>query len=230
MSVTNLKLLQAYSSALVGEDCLAGTFRYDVRSRKLQWSEEIYRIHGYHRGEVVPTVDLQISHQHPDDRKRCREIFEDACRVGGFFASYHRLVDARRRERRVLTAGQCVPESDGKLLFIDGFTLDLTRTLHLETDLSARDAVAGAIGTRGLVEQAKGILMGILHIGSDAAFERLSAYSQHHNIKLAHAASAIVRLANSTHESATLRGMVYALDGRFAARKDEDPAMHTWQS
>ena len=227
MSVTHLKALQAYSSALAGEDCLAGTFRYDVRSRRLQWSEELYHIHGYHRGEIVPTVDLLISHQHPDDRKRCRETFEDACRDGGFFASYHRLVDARRREHRVLTAGQCAPENDGKLLFIDGFTMDLTRTLHLETDLSARDAVAGAIGTRGLVEQAKGILMGILHIGSDAAFERLSAYSQHHNVKLAQTASAIVRLANSTHESATLRGMVYALDGRFAARNDGDRTIHS---
>ncbi|WP_229992353.1 PAS and ANTAR domain-containing protein [Arthrobacter sp. Bi26] len=224
--MTELKALRAYSSALVAEDCLAGTFRYDVVSGELQWSEQIYQIHGYHRGEVVPTVGVLMSHLHPDDRKRCREIFEDVGRGGGFFANYHRLFDARRRERRVLTAGEGVPDRDGNLLFIDGFMLDLTRTVQLETDRSAREAIAGAIGTRGLIEQAKGILMGILHIGSDAAFERLSAYSQHHNIKLAHTASAIVRLASNTQESATLRSFVHALDSRFSARRDGGRVFH----
>ena len=226
MSVTQLKALQTYSSALAGGDCVAGTFRYDVTSGELQWSEEIYRIHGYHRGEVVPTMGLLMSHLHAEDRKGCREIFEDACRAGGFFASYHRLFDARRRERRVLMAGEGMPDADGKPLFVDGFILDLTRTVQLETDRSAREAIEGAIGTRGLIEQAKGILMGILHIGSDAAFERLSVYSQHHNLKLAHTASAIVRLANNTHDAATLRSLVHALDTRFSARRDGNRVLH----
>ncbi|MET4097050.1 PAS and ANTAR domain-containing protein [Arthrobacter sp. UYCu712] len=229
MSLTPSKRLLTYSSALAAEGCLAGTFRYDVTSGELQWSEEIYLIHGYHRGEVVPTVGLMTSHQHPDDRLRCREIFDEVCRVGGFLASYHRLVDARRRERRVLISGQGLPEADGKPLFVDGSIMDLTRTLQLETDRSSRDAVAGAVGTRGLIEQAKGILMGILHIGSESAFDLLSAYSQHHNIKIAHAAAAIVRLANNTHEAATLRSLVHALERRFAARQDGEHALHSGQ-
>ncbi|MGO4227404.1 PAS and ANTAR domain-containing protein [Arthrobacter sp. YAF34] len=226
MSMTQLKALQTYSSALAGENCVAGTFHYDVLSRELQWSEGIFQIHGYHRGEVVPTTGLLMSHLHADDRKRCREIFEGVCRVGGFFASYHRLYDARRRERRVLMVGEGVPDGNGNPLFIDGFILDLTRTVQLETDRSAREAIAGAIGTRDLIEQAKGILMGILHIGSDAAFDRLSAYSQHHNFKVAHTASTIVRLANNTDDSATLRSLVRALDTRFSARNEGGRVLH----
>ena len=226
MPVTQLKALQAYSSALVAEDCLAGTFRYDVVSGEMQWSDEIYVIHGYHRGDVVPTIGVLMSHKHPDDRKRCREIFEDVCRVGGFFASYHRLVDSRRRERRVLTAGEGVADTDGKLLFIDGFILDLTKTLQLETDRSARDAVAGAIGARGAIEQAKGVLMGILHIGSDAAFERLCTYSQRHNIKIADVAAVILRLANNPQESTLLLSLVHAVDGRAVAQHDGGHTLH----
>ena len=123
-------------------------------------------------------------------------------------------------------AGEGMPDADGKPLFVDGFILDLTRTVQLETDRSAREAIEGAIGTRGLIEQAKGILMGILHIGSEAAFERLSVYSQHHNLKLAHTASTIVRLANNTHDAATLRSLVHALDTRFSARRDGDRVLH----
>jgi hypothetical protein len=226
MSMTRLKTLQTFSSALVGENCLAGTFHYDVMSRELRWSEEIFRIHGYQRGEIVPTTGRRMSHLHENDRKRCREIFEEAARGGGFFASYHRLYDARRRERRVLTVGEGVPGADGKPLFIDGFILDLTRTVQVETDRSSREAIAGAIGTRDLIEQAKGILMGILHIGSDAAFQRISAYSQHHNFKVAHTASAIVRLANNTDDTATLRSLIHALDTRFSARHDAGRVLH----
>lgn len=141
MTVPRLRALQAYSSALADEDCLAGAFRYDIVSGELQWSDEIYLIHGYRRGDVVPTVGLTTSHQHPDDRTRCRDIFEDVCGAGGFFAIYHRLVDARRRERRVLAAGECTADFDGNLAVVDGFILDLTRTVQLETERSARDAV-----------------------------------------------------------------------------------------
>jgi hypothetical protein len=226
MPVTQLKPLQAYSSALVSEDCLAGTFRFHVVSGELQWSDEIYLIHGYRRGDVVPTLGVLMSHQHPDDRKRCREIFEDVCRVGGFFTGYHRLIDARRREHRVLTAGEGVADIDGNLAFVDGFILDLTRTIQLETDRSARNAIAGAIGARGLIEQAKGVLMGILRIGSDAAFERLCAYSQRHNVKIAHVAAIILRLANDVQESAALPSFVHAMDGRVTAPRDGDRALH----
>jgi hypothetical protein len=192
MSMTQLKALRTYSSALVGEDCVAGTFRYDVMSGELQWSEEIYQIHGYHRGEVVPTMGLLISHLHADDRKACREIFEDACRVSGFFASYHRLFDARRRERRVLTAGEGVPDADGKPLFIDGFILDLTRTVQLETDRSAREAIAGAIGTRGLIEQAKGILAHYSGFTMDESFAQLRRYARNHRLALTGIAQELV--------------------------------------
>jgi hypothetical protein len=218
--------LRSYSSALNGEDCIAGTYRYNVATGELQWSDEIYLIHGYRRGDVVPTLGVLMSHQHPDDRKRCREIFVDVRRVGGFFASYHRLVDARRRERRVLTAGQGVEVTNGKPAFVDGFILDLTRTILLETEASSRDAVAGAIGARGLIEQAKGVLMGILHIGSDVAFERLCAYSQRHNIKTAHVAGAIIRLANNPHETATLLSLAHAMDGHVTVPYDGDFALH----
>jgi ANTAR domain/PAS fold len=225
MPVSHLKTLQTYSSALAAEDCLAGTFRYDVGSGELQWSDEIYLIHGYRRGDVVPTIGVLMSHKHPDDRKRCGEIFEEVCRAGGSFASYHRVVDARRRERRVLTAGEGVADMNGNILFIEGFILDLTRTLQLETDKSARDAVAGAIGARGVIEQAKGVLMGMLHIGSDAAFDRLCAYSQRHNIKIAHVAEAIVRRANNTQEPVTLLRLVHAMDGGLAASHGEDSGL-----
>lgn len=197
------KSLKTYSSALGSADCLAGTFHYDAVSQELQWSDEVYDLHGYQRGEIVPSVELVYSHKHPDDRERCHETFAAACVSGGYFCSYHRLIDSRLREHRVLTAGEAVVES-GVLQRVDGFILDLTATLHSETERAAREAVEGALGTRSTIEQAKGILMGFLRIGSEAAFDLLATHSQYTNIKLASTAADLVELANNPHQIALL--------------------------
>jgi hypothetical protein len=204
------KTVRTYSSAIGAADGVAGTFRYDAVSGQLHWSEEIYALHGYGRGEIVPTVELLYAHEHPDDRDRCRDIFAEVCASGGYFCSYHRLIDARQREHRVLTAGEALMEA-GVLRAVDGFIIDLTSTLHWETERAAREAVEGAIGTRSTIEQAKGILMGILRIGSDAAFDLLAIYSQHTNIKLSSTAADLVQLANNPNQLALLDTFVQEL-------------------
>lgn len=204
------KSVTTYSSALGETGCTAGTFSYDAESGELQWSDELYALHGYARGEIVPTIELLYSHKHPEDRDRCREVFVSACVSGGFFCSYHRLIDSRLREHRVLTAGEAVVE-EGVLRSADGFIIDLTSTLHWETERASREAVEGAIGTRSTIEQAKGILMGILRIGSDAAFNLLATHSQHTNIKVASTAADLVQLANDPHQIALLDAFVEEL-------------------
>lgn len=207
------KTVRAYSSALGPADCAAGTFHFDAISGRLEWSDELYTLHGYRRGEIVPTVELLYSHKHPDDRQRCHDIFLAACETGGFFCSYHRVIDARMREHRVLTAGEARTD-DGMLVAVEGFIVDLTSTLHWETERAAREAVEGALGTRSTIEQAKGILMGILRIGSGAAFDLLARYSQATNIKVSSTAADLVRLANGPEEAALLDAFVQELRQR----------------
>ncbi|WP_104139805.1 PAS and ANTAR domain-containing protein [Arthrobacter sp. ZGTC131] len=215
------KTVRTYSSALGEADCAAGTFRYDAATRRLDWSDELYALHGYSRGEIVPTLELLFSHKHPDDRERCQDIFAAACASGGYFCSYHRLIDARLREHRVLTAGEALMES-GTLVAVDGFIIDLTSTLHWETERASREAVEGATGTRSTIEQAKGILMGALRIGSDASFHLLATYSQHTNIKVASTATDLVQLANSPHQHALLDTFIEELRRPSGVPTDRD--------
>jgi hypothetical protein len=216
------KTVRAYSSALGPADCVAGAFHYDAISGRLEWSDELYTLHGYRRGEIVPTVELLYAHKHPDDRERCHDIFMAACEAGGFFCSYHRIIDARKREHRVLTAGEALVEG-GRLVAVEGFIVDLTSTLHWETERAAREAVEGALGTRSIIEQAKGILVGILRIGSAAAFDLLAQYSQDTNIKVASTAADLVRLANSPEQAGLLDAFVQELRRRSEGHA-ENPA------
>lgn len=215
------KSVNTYSSALGEANCAAGTFHYDAVSGELRWSDDIYALHGYARGEIVPTIELLYSHKHPEDRDRCREVFEAACVSGGYFCSYHRLIDSRLREHRVITAGEAVVES-GVLQRADGFIIDLTSTLHWETERAAREAVEGAVGTRATIEQAKGILMGILRINSEAAFELLSIHSQHTNIKVCSTAADLVQLANNPQQIALLDAFIEELRHPSGRRVESD--------
>ena len=44
-----------------------GPFRYTVPSDSWWWSEEVYAIHGFQPGAVVPSTELMLAHAHPSD-------------------------------------------------------------------------------------------------------------------------------------------------------------------
>ncbi|MBT2565353.1 PAS and ANTAR domain-containing protein [Arthrobacter sp. ISL-85] len=197
--MAELSGLYTYSSALGDSESDAGTFRVDIHPAgpTFQWSDGMFRLHGYRRGEVVPTKELVFAHKHPDDRDRCEEIVEQVSATGGFFCMYHRMVDARGRTHRVVTSGEAVLGPDGSVTALEGVMVDLSRTLQRETEQTARDAVAGAMATRTVIDQARGILMGQLKLGSDDAFQLLVSTSSHRNVKLVAVAAELVQLANS---------------------------------
>ncbi|HEU4666993.1 MAG TPA: PAS and ANTAR domain-containing protein [Arthrobacter sp.] len=205
-----------YSSALGDGQCAAGTFHLDLGTGKIRWSEGMFQLHGYRRGEVVPTMDLLYSHKHPEDRPRCEAIVAQVVQAGGYFCMYHRIIDARGKTRRVLTSGDAITDTDGKVTALEGVMVDLTATLQRETEQTARDAVAGATSTRTVIDQARGILMGQLKMGSDEAFQMLVSTSSHRNVKLVVVAAELVQLANSAESRNHLETAVraIAMDGQ----------------
>lgn len=208
-----------YSSALGGGDFPAGTFHLDVATRRFEWSDGLFRLHGYERGEVVPTIELLLSHKHPADRARAGEILAEVIRAGGRFCIYHRIIDARRRVHQVLTSGEGITDADGNVTAVDGLMLDLTSTLRRETEQRAHDAVEGATATRSVIDQARGILMGRLLISSDAAFELLVGYSSQRNLKVWVVAAELLRLFDTAGETDRLEAAVGVIKEGAGSRR-----------
>lgn len=206
-----------YSSALGENLSAAGTFHVDLGSGKIHWSEGMFELHGYRRGEVVPTLELLYSHKHPEDRPRCEAIVAQVVRTGGYFCMYHRIIDAQGRTRRVLTSGDGIGDG-AEVTALEGVMIDLTSTLQRETEQTARDAVQGATATRTVIDQARGILMGQLKVGSEDAFQLLVTTSSHRNVKLVVVAAELVQLANSAESRKYLEMAVKAIaaDGQRA--------------
>ncbi|WP_258803212.1 PAS and ANTAR domain-containing protein [Pseudarthrobacter sp. NS4] len=215
--MTDLNGPYTFSSALGDNECVAGTFHVDVDGWKIDWSDGMFELHGYQRGEVVPTLELLYAHKHPEDRPKCEAIVAQVMQSGGYFCMYHRIIDSRGRTRRVLTSGEGIVDDAGRVAEMEGVMVDLTTTLQRETEQTARDAVLGATSTRSVIDQARGILMGQLKMGADDAFKMLVSTSSHRNVKLVVVAAELVQLANSPNARNYLDNAVRAIHSQGSA-------------
>lgn len=184
---------------------LAGTFYLDIGTGRCEWSEEMFQIHGYVPGEVVPTLDLLLAHKHPQDREPIRRIIADLSSRGGRQAMFHRVIDSRGKEHHVLTAVETCEDS-GRITGMRGFTVDLSRTVESANRHAADEAIRGTYASREVIEQAKGIIMGLRGGTPEQAFSILAARSQNVNIKLAALAGQLVEAAGQGRAREVLAG------------------------
>ncbi len=172
---------------------LVGSFRLDLSSDRWTWSEAIYRLHGFEPHEVVPTTDLVLAHTHPEDRDDVRAALGTAPATGAF-SSVHRIVTARRRELTVAVVGSA--EDDQHRDEAAGYFLDLTSDIAARAGVRASEDIRAAATTRGVIEQAKGVLAVVYDVEIDAAFELMRSASNDHNVAVRDLARAVVDVAH----------------------------------
>lgn len=186
--------------------CPSGTFELDVATRNMQWSDGIFGIHGLRQGEVVPTLEVLMTHKHPEDREPVRAVWADLLEGGGQGALLHRIVDVRGRERRVFSAVQAVVAPSGRVEQARGFMVDVTQSLRIESQHAASEAIEGAFAHKAVIEQAKGVVMALQGADAQAAFQVLATRSQHANVKLHLVAEELVTAAANGKAREVLEG------------------------
>ena len=80
-----------------------GRWRFDLTTGKVDWSDEVYRIHGRDRATFDPSYADVLADYHPEDREILGACVERAIATGGGYNLDLRLVSATRGERRVTT-------------------------------------------------------------------------------------------------------------------------------
>lgn len=185
--------VETYSFALgPGEQSPAGTYFYHLGAGQWHWSDEIYKIHGYERAEVVPTTDLVLAHKHQEDRPHVAALFSRVSSDGGHFSNYHRIIDAKMQEHRVVSIGEARRNGNGQITAVQGMLFDLTDSVQAEIQRASDDAVIRSARNRALIEQAKGALMARFAVDDASAFKLLSRRSQATNVKLAQVAADLI--------------------------------------
>ncbi|HEY0119643.1 MAG TPA: PAS and ANTAR domain-containing protein [Cellulomonas sp.] len=179
-----------------GVEHAAGAFRYQVTTDQWWWSDEVYRMHGFEPGEVVPTTAMILAHKHPDDRDRYAGSLTHASRQGGSFASVHRIVDANGQERVLAAIGEATVAEDGTtVVAISGHFADVTATVRRLAAVEATRQITEADRHRAIIEQAKGVVAARTGLTPDAAFELLKKASMQVNTKLHDVAGWVVTAA-----------------------------------
>jgi hypothetical protein len=168
-------------------------FRFDAVDGTWWWSPEMYALHGFSPGEVVPTTALLMSHKHADDRARTESLHRAVLHTGEPFCCRHRIIDASGAVRLVLTLAEGTCDENGTVVSVQGYFIDVTDSFRRAVELEAHAAVTRAAETRAAIEQAKGVLIGVYRVDPDTAFDLLRWRSQQTNTKIRVLADGLVR-------------------------------------
>lgn len=210
-----------------GEEAMVGEYRVDVASGRWSWSDALYRIHGFEPGEVVPTAELLLAHSHPDDREHTRDVLDEAQCSDHPFAIIHRIIDARGKGHVVATVGQGRCDDQGRVTELTGYMLDLS---HSVRDLAAQEAdasIRAAARSSRDIEQAKGVLMMVLGVDDDGAFEILKRLSNDTNTPLRLLAEWLMtsaRQADQPSRDTVLAFLTGLRSGHVERPADKEPA------
>jgi hypothetical protein len=163
---------------------LAGWFNYTHATDSLVWAEAVYAIHGFAPGDVLPSVDLVLSHKHPEDRPLAERAIREVCATGRPFSLWHRVVDASGKLREVLSVGAGIVDDQGLVVGVSGYMADLTEAMRRSAAREVEQAIDGVAQSRAVIEQVKGALMLTYSLDAEAAFVLLRRYSQLVNVKV----------------------------------------------
>jgi len=117
-----------------------GMWRIDVASGALEWSDQIYELHGLSPDRFTPTIEASLSHFHPDDAEEVRTCVTRAMTTGADFEFRAKLVRADCDIRHVWSIGRAEFNAEGKPIAIFGNIVDLTREKKREAALTAINA------------------------------------------------------------------------------------------
>ncbi|WP_318842807.1 PAS and ANTAR domain-containing protein, partial [Myceligenerans pegani] len=172
-----------------------GRYRLDLVSGEWAWSDEVYVMHGFEPGQIVPTTPLMLAHKHPEDRARFDGVLRRAAETGATFSSVHRIVDAGGGTRTLAVTGQGRRDpASGRVVELVGYFIDVTDSHRVAAQRDATASIRASAERRAVIEQAKGMVMVVYGVEEAEAFEVLREVSNRTNVAVRDLADRLVGL------------------------------------
>ena len=209
--------------AFAGAPQRVGWFRLYFDDERWEWSEEVQRMHGYEPGTVTPTTELVLAHKHPDDRREVAKTIDATLHSRCAFSTRHRIVDTRNVVHQVVVVGDQLTDEHDRVIGTHGYYVDMTPASDRVREEIITARVAEITEHRGVIEQAKGMLMLVYGLDEDAAFDLLRWRSQSTNVKLRRLAEHVVRSFRDVRDDAISSRTAFdhaLLDGTAGADGD----------
>ena len=144
---------RAEAEMLEGADSLAraqeianvGNWDMDIASKKVTWSDQLYRIFGYGPKEISPTLHSFQNSIHPDDRRMVDNAIETALKREKPYDTQFRIVRKDGAERVIHSRGEVEFDEKGGPVRMFGVASDITKRMKAEEALRlAMDKLARA--------------------------------------------------------------------------------------
>ncbi|MEQ9145962.1 MAG: ATP-binding protein [Parvibaculaceae bacterium] len=113
-----------------------GMWRLDIRTGLLEWTDQVYDIHGLDKETFDLTVENAIARFHPDDRDRVSDTLTEAVVTGESFELRGRLVRPDGSIRFIKSVGHSDSNNTGTPVSIFGTFVDLTAEQERENELA----------------------------------------------------------------------------------------------
>ncbi len=111
-----------------------GSFEWNLRTGRVHWSDELYRIYGLDPLERATTFGDYLTRVHPEDRKRSRRCIQAAVRNRTAYAFDERIIRPNGQVRTLHSRGEVIAGGRGKsrTLRLIGFCQDITERRQAE--------------------------------------------------------------------------------------------------
>ncbi|MCW9003451.1 MAG: PAS domain S-box protein, partial [Rhodospirillales bacterium] len=109
-----------------------GSWKWNIQTGDLTWSEELYGMFGVDPERTRPTYDLYFSFVHPEDRQALREELDRAIVTFAPFSGDHRFLRADGKERWIHAQGETFRDENGAPSHMVGTAHDITERKKTE--------------------------------------------------------------------------------------------------
>jgi PAS domain S-box-containing protein len=165
-----MRLLQM-SERLAG----VGYWRVCIADQTVEWSEEVYRMHGVDRQSFPVTIERALSFYAPAVRERISAAFTKALAEGGELSWDGAVPRADGQVSHIIARGVCEVDETGKTIGLFGVVQDVTEPKRVEAaKQESVDRLARII--ERLPAGAVHVQHGVLSINAEV--ERITGYSR----------------------------------------------------
>jgi PAS domain S-box-containing protein len=112
-----------------------GSWRWDIASGAVTWSDEMEAVYGIEPGSFDGTFTAFLDQVHPDDRDRVMAELEAATASGADFSMEHRVLFPGGEVRWFQGRGSPVRNADGEITSWLGIGIDITESKQTEQEL-----------------------------------------------------------------------------------------------
>jgi len=119
---------------IAGKTAKFGGWSVDLSNNKLEWSDEVAKIHEIPAG-YSPTVEEGINFYAPEYRETIKKLYGDCVKRGVSFDKELQIITAKREKRWVRSIGEVERDADGKIIKVYGGFQDITEQKKAEEEL-----------------------------------------------------------------------------------------------